>query len=362
METSGRSRFARRSGAAVISTVVLLIGLASCGDSDEATTAATETATAATPAEQAEAAPTTETVAPTSGPDDSPTTNATAAQPAAFPVTVTHPLGTTTIEERPTRIVTLTDGGGLSSLLSLGLQPVAFGQRTDPLVSWIADRIDADVETFDGDVTALNFELIAGYEPDLIIGQVGFLEEANFELVSQIAPTVATPDGWRDILRIVAEATGTVEVGATVRAATEQLIEDFDPGIDGPLPSLTFAVFGPEQFFVFNERSTIGMLMAEVGIGPLAAPIDNEFAPNVNVFSAEEVEAIDTDALILLDPFGGSPEAFEANPLTQSLPAVQADRVLFTDPIETRSLNFDSVLTVPINLEFLRSFYAELQQ
>ena len=47
-------------------------------------------------------------------------------------------------------MVALTDGGELASLLAIGVRPVGFGQRNDPVEPWIAEALgdDAGVETY----------------------------------------------------------------------------------------------------------------------------------------------------------------------------------------------------------------------
>ncbi|MEM9516347.1 MAG: ABC transporter substrate-binding protein [Actinomycetota bacterium] len=340
----------RRTLGAVVATVVLVVAASGCGDDssdDSAPSAATS-------------APADEDVADAWTP--SPTTAGAVGEPP-FPVVVDHPLGSTTIEAEPARIVALTDGGELATLLALDLQPVAAGARTDPQVPWIDELLADDVELFTGPDPGgeINLETIAGFSPDLIIGQEDVITEPTLELLQEIAPTVATPrSGWRDQLRIVGAATGRVDAADALAMATEAELAAFDPELDGPAPSLAFVIGVPDIVFSFTELSAIGTVMTDAGLAPLEAPIANDFDDDeANMYSPEELEALDANVIVVLDPFGGSLETLEENPLWASLPAVQDDQIVYFDADDARATRFDSVLTVPVNLGLLQRIFAE---
>jgi len=121
-----------------------------------------------------------------------------------FTVEIAHRHGTTTIAERPERIVTvgLTDQ---DALLAVGVVPVAttewFGEQPSAVWPWAADEMealgDARPEVVPGG-PEIAFEAIADLRPDLILAVYSGLTAAEHETLSQIAPTVAPPAGFVD--------------------------------------------------------------------------------------------------------------------------------------------------------------------
>ena len=121
---------------------------------------------------------------------------------AAFPVTITHKYGETTLEKAPTRVVCV----GLTeqdALLALGIVPVAvtewFGDAPGYIFPWATDALgDAELPEVLQDTDGVQIEKVAALQPDLIIGQYTGLKESEYELLSKIAPTVAQSGDYAD--------------------------------------------------------------------------------------------------------------------------------------------------------------------
>lgn len=112
----------------------------------------------------------------------------------AFPVTVEHAYGETTISEQPKRIVSV-GYTEQDTLWALGIKPVGvtdwYGDYDFASWPW-ADEARGDSEpavlsTSDG----LDFEAIALLDPDLIIGTNAGMTEEDYDRLADIAPTVA---------------------------------------------------------------------------------------------------------------------------------------------------------------------------
>ncbi|MEZ4640311.1 MAG: ABC transporter substrate-binding protein [Caldilineaceae bacterium] len=118
----------------------------------------------------------------------------------AFPVTVEHQFGAITIPTAPQRVVSL----GYSDqdpILALGVQPVAvrywFGDADAQVWPWAADKLtDGQPQVLNMPFGELNFETIAALQPDLIIAVSAGIDDAEYETLSQIAPTLAQPSGY----------------------------------------------------------------------------------------------------------------------------------------------------------------------
>ncbi|MET8456431.1 MULTISPECIES: iron-siderophore ABC transporter substrate-binding protein [Streptomyces] len=196
--------------AAALSAAALGVGLlAGCGsDSDEA--------------------------ADSAGGDDS------TAGAGAFPVTVEHAFGTTKVTKAPERVVTVgyTDD---QTVLAFGIKPVGMvdqypnpeGQSPDINTQWpwVKDKWgDAKPEVImkNGD-TGPNYEKIAALRPDLIIAVYSEVDQAAYDKLSKIAPTVGRTKAekepfsapWQDNAVHIAKALGKAEEGEKMVAGIQ---------------------------------------------------------------------------------------------------------------------------------------------
>ncbi|MGO4418239.1 ABC transporter substrate-binding protein [Streptomyces sp. MCAF7] len=134
-----------------------------------------------------------------SGADD----GTSAASGGAFPVTIPHKYGSTTIENEPKRIVTvgLTDQ---DAVLALGKVPVGTtewnGGYEGAIGPWARDELgSAKTPTVLKDTgTGPQTEKIAALRPDLILAVYGGLTKEQYETLSKFAPVVAQPKEYND--------------------------------------------------------------------------------------------------------------------------------------------------------------------
>ena len=124
----------------------------------------------------------------------SPSARAARPRRSAFPVTITHKYGETTIEKAPTRVVCV----GLTeqdALLALGIVPVGvtywFGdeQLQGYIFPWAQATCWAtpSCPTVLEDTNGVEVEKVAALAPDLIIGQYAGLTEKDYKMLSKIA-------------------------------------------------------------------------------------------------------------------------------------------------------------------------------
>ncbi|MEM9606487.1 MAG: helix-turn-helix transcriptional regulator, partial [Actinomycetota bacterium] len=144
--------------AATLAAVGLMLLAAACGtDTDDPSSSIEPTAETAETAEAAETAETAGT-AGTAGTVTGDEPEVASSEPGvevesadgdelsadggdAFPVTIEHPLGSTLIDQRPERVLAVTDQQELSALLALDVVPTAWGQRdfSGPELPWLAE-------------------------------------------------------------------------------------------------------------------------------------------------------------------------------------------------------------------------------
>ncbi|MFD6892385.1 iron-siderophore ABC transporter substrate-binding protein [Streptomyces sp. NPDC059957] len=125
----------------------------------------------------------------------------TPAATGAFPVTVEHFFGSTEVKKAPQRVVTVgyTDD---QTVLAFGIKPVGMTDQypnpegQSPNINtqwpWVKDKwgeAKPEVIMKNGD-TGPNFEKIASLRPDLIIAVYSEVDQAAYDKLSKIAPTV----------------------------------------------------------------------------------------------------------------------------------------------------------------------------
>src|SRR5690606_36090158 len=154
-----------------------------------------------------------------SGADD--VTEAGSTTASAFPVTVKHKYGETTVEKEP-RAITCVGLTEQDALLALGTAPVGttewFGEKPGAIWPWAKEafeKTEAELPTVVGDATKVNFERIASTKPDLILALYSGITKADYDRLKTIAPTVAQPKKyvdygipWEELTRTVGRVVG----------------------------------------------------------------------------------------------------------------------------------------------------------
>lgn len=285
---------------------------------------------------------------------------------SAFPVTIEHAFGETTVEAEPARVVSIgfTDH---DVLLALGVEPVAIRK-------WYGDYeyVWPWAESALGDLkptllpsTDLNFEQIAGLRPDLIIGQYIGLEPDQYETLAKIAPTIAQPREfpsfgapWQIMTRNIGLAVGRSAEADRLIAEVEQRFADAraaHPEFEGV--ELAYAgVHGTDtaNYYVETDGSTRMKVLQDLGFvvpDELAALGSDNFYHDID---SEQVALVDQD-VVLWEPavLELLPEV-RNNPLYQNLAVAKDNRDIFmTDPVVAGAMAHSSVLSLPIVLDFL---------
>ena len=276
------------------------------------------------------------------------------ATPAASPVasswprTITHAMGETVIPAQPQHVVAASDYIDLDYLLSLGVEPVAYGFTNawgSGAMPW--QEAAADLPSFDASDNEADLEAIAGAAPDLILAMPA--EQDAYDQLSAIAPTVILPwdAEWRTALTMAATALGLEDVAAEQIVATDALIaeakETLAPVADIPF---RFAFQYGDTVYVWGEETAGGRFFAELGLNFIGGD-----DPYLTSLSPEEMGLL-ADAEIILST-DSDPEgivAQETNPLFTGLPAVQRGGYDVVSVIQGRALSDLSPISIPWNL------------
>ncbi|MBX9398206.1 iron-siderophore ABC transporter substrate-binding protein [Streptomyces sp. TRM72054] len=275
-----RSRRAPRLAAALTSALLLLVTATACGGDD-------------------------------SGSDDTDAgARAGASGESAFPVTLAHKYGSTTIESEPKRIVTvgLTDQ---DAVLALGKVPVGttewLGGYKGAIGPWAEDKLGgAEAPTVLKDTgTGPQVEKIAALKPDLILAVYGGLTKEQYESLSKFAPVVAQPKQyndygvpWQEQTETIGKALGKPEEAAAAVKATEDEIAaavEEHPDFKGKTAVMATPY---EGMFVFGSQDPRSHLLTDLGFSlpkDLDKAIGDQFGANI---SKERTDLLDQDALV----------------------------------------------------------------
>lgn len=292
-----------------------------------------------------------------------PSTTTTNEVEGAFPVTIEHKFGTTTIESEPERVAVV----GLTEqdvLLALGVVPVAttewFGEYEGAIWPWAQDELDAlggETPEVMGDATAINFEAVAAQDPDLILAVYSGPTEEDYENLSAIAPTVAAPEGYVDYgvpWDVMTNQVGTA-IGMPAEAAdlVDQVEQRFDQAV-GEHPEFEGAVAVMatpyEGLFVYSDQDVRGRLLSRLGFelpSWLAEAAGDEFGATLSI---EEADQLDLDAVVWLDALAAG-EDF-AGPVYPTLPVHTEGREIHLSSFEDPLGGATSFVT-PLSLPYL---------
>jgi iron complex transport system substrate-binding protein len=279
---------------------------------------------------------------------DAPSGQESGAQ-GAFPVTLNHAFGATTIPAEPKRVVTVGYNEG-DFALALGVVPLAerefsggFDWQNRP---WAQQALGGQKpEVLDGET--LPIEKVAALQPDVILGVYSFMDKATYDKLSAIAPTVAqpTPDGedaatWQEQTRITGQALGRSQQADQVVADTEKKFADVraaHPGFAGKKLTIDFVVDGaPTNLGTDDLRA-----QAFQGLGFQVPATSTDL-------TRETQGQLDGDVIAVL---GRSKAEAMADPVFAAIPAVRAGRVAFLSDVFTTqfagALGFSSPLSLP---------------
>lgn len=279
----------------------------------------------------------TESAAVAALPDASP-------DPAAstFPVTIEHAFGTTEIPEEPERVVTW-GWGSNDAALALGVVPVAmphqaYGGDSEGVLPWVRERLEADGTEMPDILPQTQeapIEAIAAARPDVIIAAYSGITEAEYELLSEIAPTVAYPEEawatpWRETIEIVGAALGMPEeADALLDDIDGQVAEAADAHPELAGKSVAMVWNAADAFYVYKPADARVAFTLDLGLES-AASVD-ELADGGETFfftlSHERLADLTSDILVSYADTAEASEAFLSSPAARTMSQVQQGTV-----------------------------------
>ncbi|KIR64610.1 MULTISPECIES: iron-siderophore ABC transporter substrate-binding protein [Micromonospora] len=292
-----------------------------------------------------------------------PADTASGSSSAAFPTTLTHAFGTTTIAAKPERIVVV----GLKEqdyFLALGEVPVAirdwYGNMPNATWPWARERLgEARPEVLAR--AELDYEKIAALRPDVIVGLSSGMSRQEYDLLAKIAPTVAQPAGdgswavtWQQMTRAAGQITGRSAEAETLVADLEKRIAS----VAGAQPRLkgartVFASTYEGQYYLFSPETTASKVLLDLGL--TMSPEVTTLTDNANqsaTISRERFDLTDVDVAVWSEAATDPGVAtLLGDPLYTRLDVHTQRREVFLGTEANGALAFSSVLSLPYVLD-----------
>ncbi|MFC9515478.1 ABC transporter substrate-binding protein [Nocardiaceae bacterium NPDC056970] len=285
------------------------------------------------------------------------------AEPGAFPVTIDHKYGSTTITQTPRRIAAVGIGDA-DVLLALGLTPVLVpvwtGSTDDGIGVWAESSVHGDdPKALANATTEFDLETIVASAPDLIIAVNNAIDEATYRQLSAIAPTVLHAADQTDWVLPWEEVTTRIGAAVGLPAQAAQEVQDIqariaeardaNPQFRGKTAVLVVAR-NDGKLRAFAPDAARAQLLTQLGFEAPAA-LKERFAGKLNFeVSAENYNLLDAD-LMLFDNYEKVREAMEATPAFTNLNVVESGGLIALDPIVSDAVSMPNPLTIPFVLD-----------
>lgn len=280
-----------------------------------------------------------------------------ATSPTAADTRITHQFGTTTVPKDPKRVAAI----GFNEqdfALALGVKPVAvrefigaFDFRTRP---W-APGANSDPKPVEIGGSELDYEKLASVRPDLVLGIYSFIERADYDKLTRIAPTVAqTKDfaagavPWDRQLLDTGRALGRE---AKARDVVKSVDDQFaaakrdNPEFAGKTVAVVFE--SGSDLFVLTSDDLRQQFFTDLGF---RAPKPTGTGDQEGALSRERLDAIDVDAVVTITD---DEKGILASSVYKRLKAVREGRVITVraDDAFAGALGYNSPLSRPFLLK-----------
>ncbi|MFK3676991.1 iron-siderophore ABC transporter substrate-binding protein [Microbacterium sp. NPDC090218] len=264
----------------------------------------------------------------------------------AFPVTIEHAYGETTITEKPERIATVAWANHevplALGIVPVGMSKVAWGDDDgNGVLPWVEEKLDelgAETPVLFDETDGIDYEAVADTEPDVILASYSGLTQEEYDTLSKIAPVVAYPEvAWGtsvdDMVAMNSKALGLEDQG-------EALIDELHADAEAALEEnsvlkdkkVLFAYLDPtdlSQIGYYTATDTRpGYLHENLGLPYPSLVEDTADTDKFDLtISAEEVAKFDDVDLFVTYGDDSLIPLLQADPLLSKIPAIAEGRI-----------------------------------
>ena len=276
----------------------------------------------------------------------------------------THAYGETVLSRPATRVVSL-GYNTHDTLLALGLPPIAvrawYGNFPFSVWPWAQSHLKgAEPVVLSGEVS---MEVVASLEPDLIIGISSGISEAEYRVLSRIAPVLmhdpshtvyGTP--WDEMTRTFGRALGRSElVEELIARARQRFAEARRRHPAWARQTAVAAYHWGGKTGAFIGEDTRAVFLAELGFRPTKKVMQLRGAQQFyGDLSPEDLSPLDADVLVWISAFEMVPDLVSL-PMRHTLKAHREGREVFAGPLIAGAMSFGSILSLPFALAELEA-------
>ncbi|WP_331770170.1 iron-siderophore ABC transporter substrate-binding protein (plasmid) [Embleya sp. NBC_00888] len=299
-----------------------------------------------------------------------------AAADGVFPVTVEHAFGSTKVTKAPKRVVSVgyTDD---QAILALGIKPVGMvdqypnppGKTPDVNTQWAWTKdkwgdTRPEVVMNNGD-SAPNYEKIAALRPDLIIAVYSEIDQAAYDKLARIAPTVGRTKAekepfsapWQDNAIHIAKALGKSDEGTRMVQGIQDKLDAARKAHPEFANQTAVAVsWYKDSLAPFTTTDVRGRLLT--GIGFKGATEIDKIADGkfFTVLSPERMDLLNVDRIFVINDQADQ-DALKKFQLFTNLPAVKNGKVSYLldgeGPAVGAAMSQGTLLSLPYAIDEL---------
>ncbi|MFJ6573849.1 iron-siderophore ABC transporter substrate-binding protein [Streptomyces sp. NPDC091292] len=287
----------------------------------------------------------------------------------AFPVSIKSALGTAEITEQPKRVVTLGQGS-TETAIALGHTPVGmerydWGSDKTGYMPWIYEAVKEKGDKLPKQFTGgeeLDIEAITELEPDVILAPWSGLTQKQYDILKDIAPTVAYPGKawttkWDQQIDIIAKALGQPDDGDKLTTTIKKQLADAAatrPAYKDHTFSYIYTT-GPGTLGVFRSSEQRVEVVSSLGlkVDPVVDTFKETDGTDSSVIGLENANKLgDSDLIFTFYTDAKTRKEIEAQKLYKAMPAVSKGAVVASNdnPFVTAS-SMINPLTVPWSIE-----------
>lgn len=310
------------------------------------------------------------------GPSSSPAAPASSTPAAAdaFPVTIKHAFGTTTLKQAPTRVATVSWMNADVSL-ALGVVPVGMPkdewggneQGSTPwkdaaLASHNAALGTASAPALYSEADGVNYTEIAKLTPDVILAAYSGITKEEYDKLSKIAPVVAYPEvaygtSWQQATTVIGQALGRSAEAERVVASTQQTIAEQVakyPQLEGK--TFIYGNLEPAKgagVNLYTEYDNRPRFLTLLGMKQAEVVTKNTKSKAFFIeWSPERANELEADLFVTWVADGKTAEQIKSDPLLSQIPAVKrGSLVADSSNTLTLAISASSPLSLPWALE-----------
>lgn len=300
------------------------------------------------------------------GSDGSGGAAATGPSAAGFPLTIDGDEGPMTLEAPPGRVVSVGQYRDTDAAVALGLVPLATPDLSGFIEGGVSPWLRAALGSRPapellGTDAGTPFEKIAALRPELILATDSSTLTDDYSLLSRIAPTLSSLNGynkdtWQVTTTRVGQALGQDARAAEIIPEVEARISAVKAGNPG-FAGRTFTI-GPvtaegtvNTISRTDDASAIFMSQLGLELSPAVRDLPQGAFPGRAEISPERLDLIDADVVILTFNTPEAQERLEADRLFQRIPAVERGSYIALDLPTALAIAFPSALSIPYALD-----------